>query len=132
MPVPYYDCADHRLLNVLTDAVAERYLSEGIAHAIRSKKGRIVRLYSIAKQHVHGSVSAAVASLHAASRTTRTIHGDGVRIREHREPQPMTGSPRTNVPLVNLDIALHGVPELTSGSCWNSDEQPAELSRTLK
>ncbi len=132
MPVPYYDCADNRLLDMLSEAKAERYLSEGIAHALRSKKGRIVRLYSIAKERVHGSVGAAVAALHEASRTTQIVSTDtGTRVRGHRRPQPMTGSRRTNVPLTDLDIVLDGVPDLSNGSCWNSDDPPSELSRTL-
>jgi hypothetical protein len=138
MSVPYYDCADGRLLNMLSEDNAERYLSTGAARAIRSKKGRVVRLYSVPTERVPGSISAAISAMHAsASQTTHRMRDkNGVLIsaptaREHHRPQPMTGSPRANVPLAKLNIVLHGVPELSSGSWQNSDNPPAELPRTI-
>ena len=120
MPVPYYDCADNRLLDMVSDARAERHLSEGTAHAIRANTGRIVRLYSVTNERIHGSVGAAVAALHQASRTTLIVRSEsGTRIRGHQPPQPTTGSPRTNVPLVSLDIVLDGVPNLDPTLDWH-------------
>jgi hypothetical protein len=120
MPVPYYDCADNRLLDMLTLGRAECYLSKGIAHAIRSKKGRILRLYSLPKERVHGSVGEAVAAIHTGSQTIQVIRNEsGTRIREYRRPQPMTGSNRNNVPLVSLDIVLRGVPDMDPYPTWH-------------
>jgi hypothetical protein len=74
MLVPFYDCADNRLLDMLPPDKVDRYLSKGTAHAIYSKAGRVVRLYSIAAGRVHGSIGAAVSALHsAASQTTQRI-----------------------------------------------------------
>jgi hypothetical protein len=93
MPVPYYDCADNRLLDMLTSVKAERYLVEGIAHAMRSKKGRLLRLYSVTREHVYGSGAEAVRAMNgAASQTTQRIRNEqGVLIappthREHKIP----------------------------------------------
>ena len=43
--IPYYDSADGKLLNYVSDAVAQRYLTDGTAHAVRQHDGRIARLY---------------------------------------------------------------------------------------
>lgn len=105
--IPYYDSSDNRLLNMLTEARANQYLAEGRAHAIRSKNGRIVRLYSIARERVHITASSAVIAMRAAaSQTTQRIQGEHRKliappnIREHRRnPAP---TPRLNVPLDTL------------------------------
>jgi hypothetical protein len=91
MPIPYYDSADGRRLDELSDAKAQRYLAEGKAHPIRSKNGRIVRLYSLPRERTPATIAAAVAQLHAgASQTTQRIRNDErvliapPNMREHR------------------------------------------------
>lgn len=91
MPVPYYDSADGRLLNMLSDGEVSRYLANRAARAIRAKSGRVVRLYSIPRERAFDSV----AMLHAAaSQTTQRMRDDGgviiapPCIREHKRPRP--------------------------------------------
>jgi hypothetical protein len=48
--IPYYDSADGRLLATLTADTVQRYLTAGTARAVRTKRGRIVRLYSLPRE----------------------------------------------------------------------------------
>ena len=87
MSIPYYDSADGRLLNLVRDATAQRYLAGGVARAVRRRNGGIVRLYSVTHERVHVNAGAIHA---AASQTTQRIRDDGgvliapPLMREHR------------------------------------------------
>lgn len=115
MPIPYYDAADGRLLNMLSESEAQRYAADGTAHAIRSRAGRIVRLYGITRERVFDSV----AMLHgAASQFTQRVRDeDGViiapnPIREHQERAKMWPHGRR-------------VHPVDGGTWWISEPLPA-------
>jgi hypothetical protein len=86
MPIPYYDSADNRLMDKLSDAKVERFLALGIAYAVRKRNGQIVQLRSLAKERAYGSLAAAVAAMNAAvTKTTIMVRtGGGVLTREHK------------------------------------------------
>ena len=92
MPVPYYD-ADHTVLAYLSENKAARYEAAGTATAVRTKAGRIVRLYRRTAARTYPSVAAAITAMHAGASqtTTRVRDAAGVQIappqhREHRRP----------------------------------------------
>ena len=83
--IPYYDPADGKLLNSVTYDVAQQYVARGVAHAIRTKNGRIARLYRRVRERVYGTARDGVASLCAASQTMQRVRCEsGVLLREHR------------------------------------------------
>lgn len=91
MSIPYYD-SDHKLIDMLSEKKAERYLAAGTAKAIRTKSGRIVRLYRRTSERTYPSEAAAVRAMHASASqyTTRMRNDWGTIIapplhREHRK-----------------------------------------------
>lgn len=90
--IPYYD-SGHRLLAMLSEQKAERYVAQGTAFAVRAKGGTIRRLYRRSTDRVYGSIGAAVGAMHAGpSQTTRRLrYGDDALnappwVRDHRDP----------------------------------------------
>src|ERR1044072_8277657 len=71
--IPYYDPADERLLTFLTPEKCERYILDGPARAVRSKRGEIKRLYRTTAARVYISAAAVHA---AANRTTTRARGE--------------------------------------------------------
>jgi hypothetical protein len=72
--IPYYDPADGRLLNFLSEDAAQQYVADGIAHAVCRRNGRIARLYRRVRERVYLSPAAVHA---AASQTTQRVRDDG-------------------------------------------------------
>ena len=89
--IPYIDPADGKLLDVVSPEKAEHFVAIGIAHPMRTKTGRIRRLYRRTCERAYGSAKDGVWALHAASVTTQRIRGvegihiAGPRIREHKQ-----------------------------------------------
>jgi hypothetical protein len=89
--IPEYDPADGKAINFVSEVKAQSLVDEGIAHAVRAKSGRIVRLYRRARERAYGSARDGIGGLHAAaSLTTQRIRDDAnvlvspPWIREHR------------------------------------------------
>lgn len=83
--IPHYDPADGKLLNLVSDATAQRYVAEGIAHAVRTKNGRIARLYRRVRERAYGTARDGIGALHAAGQTTQRIRLDGgALVRKHK------------------------------------------------
>lgn len=76
--VPYYR-ADHALIDFVSEKKAERYVAEGVASAIRSR-GRIVRIYHIARERVYTSLSDLLRAMAGAASTTERLRVDGTHI----------------------------------------------------
>ena len=112
--IPYYDSCDDSLLNFMSEAKAEQYLADGIARGVRRRNGQIVRLYRCGRERVYARVPDGIGALRVASQTTQRMRGTGgvliapgkPNLREHRDAQAETGSPRLNVPLTDLNIAF--------------------------
>jgi hypothetical protein len=110
--IPYYDSGDGKLLNSVSEATAQQYLADGSACAVRRRNGQIVRLYRCARERVYVRPRDGIGALHAASQTTQRMRGQGdvliapgkPGLREHRDAQAQTGSPRLNTPLVHLNL----------------------------
>ena len=89
--IPYYD-TDERLIDFLTPAKADSYLSGGYARAIRSgKNGPIRRIYRMNRERAYIHPAAAImAAQAAASGTTERVRNDngvvisGPEYRQHR------------------------------------------------
>jgi hypothetical protein len=143
MSIRYYDSADGRLLDAISEQAAENFLARGIARAIRTKNGKIARLYSIPRERSYSTPAAAVAAMHSdANETIDRIRDDnGAKTyREHRRPDSRTGSPRVNLPLTSIDICVDRVPDLWddvpdtaggSGMFWPSQSTPKRRKRTI-
>ena len=70
--IPYYDAADSRLLGFLNDHGCAEYLRGGVAKAVTTKKGEIVRMYRLHRERAYSSAH----YIHAASQTTDRLRND--------------------------------------------------------
>jgi hypothetical protein len=84
--IPHYDPADGKLLNLVTEDVAQQYVAGGIAHAVHRKNGRIARLYRRVRERAYGTAQDGIAGLRAASSQTmrRVRFESGLLLHEHR------------------------------------------------
>ena len=71
--IPYYD-SDERLLNFVSDAMAQQYLADGIARAVRRRNGQVVRLYRCVRREPFAIFKMARAAVPTLPHATKNPH----------------------------------------------------------